>query len=57
MSAALPRARLSTCRGSAIAGEPSGMEMSQNMRAVLACVRQGSSWKVDGSGCAIMSDS
>ena len=40
-----------------MAGEPSGMVMSQNIRAVPAWVRHGSSWKVPGSGWAIMSAS
>ena len=57
MSEALFRARFSTWRGSAKLGEPSGRLMSQNIRAVLLCVRQGSIWKVAGSGWATMSDS
>ena len=58
MSEAFFSDRFSTKRGSAKDGEPSGSRMSQNMRAV-PCVapRQGSSWKVDGSGWATMSDS
>ena len=39
-------------------GEPSGIRMSQNIRAVAGLAsRHGSTWKVDGSGCATMSDS
>lgn len=52
------RARFSTYLGSAKDGEPSGMRMSQNIRAVPgASARHGRTWKVDGSGLAIMSDS
>src|SRR3712207_4399932 len=52
MSAPLPSARRSTCRGSAHAGDPSGSVMSQNIRAVsLGCPAvAGSTWKVPGSG-------
>ena len=59
MSAALPRARRSTCRGSAQAGEPSGSVMSQNIRAVSLTppLALGITWKVPGSGLASMSDS
>src|SRR5829696_1352927 len=57
MSLALPSARRSTNRGSAHEGEPSGIRMSQNIRAE-SPVRpsfQGRTWKVPGSGLAIMS--
>src|SRR6516225_4115888 len=58
MSDALPRLRLSTQRGSAYDGEPSGIRMSQNILATPGySPRHGSSWNVDGSGLAIMSDS
>ena len=58
MSAALFSVRLRTCRGSAYDAEPSGIMMSQNMRATPGpSPRQGSSAKVDGSGLASMSDS
>jgi hypothetical protein len=58
MSAALRIARLRTWRGSAKDGDPSGRPMSQNIRAVPPGLpRQGSNWKVDGSGWATMSDS
>ena len=57
-SAAFFRVRFSTYRGSAYDGEPSGMAMSQNIRAVAGLEsRQGSTWKVDGSGRSTMSDS
>ena len=57
-SAARARVRLSTWRGSAKDGEPSGITMSQNIRAVDgSSLRQGSSWNVVGSGLASMSDS
>ncbi len=50
--------RLSTKRGSAKEGEPSGIRMSQNIRAVPgASARHGRIWNVPGSGLAIMSDS
>ena len=60
IAAASPIARRSTCRGSAQDGEPSGMVMSQNIRAEYTrppSASQGSTWKVDGSGRATMSDS
>src|SRR5215831_15553672 len=58
MSDTLPRLRLSTQRGSAYDGEPSGIRMSQNILATPGySPRHGSSWNVDGSGLAIMSDS
>ena len=58
MSAAVCRVRLSTNRGSAYDGEPSGIMMSQNIRAVDGpSPRQGSSWNVLGSGWASMSAS
>src|SRR5215469_12490164 len=58
ISDALLRLRLSTQRGSAYDGEPSGIRMSQNMRATPGySPRHGSSWNVDGSGLAIMSAS
>ena len=60
MDAASPITRRSTCLGSAQLGLPSGMVMSQNIRAeyTLPCSdSQGRTWKVDGSGLAIMSDS
>ena len=51
-------ARLSTWRGSAYDGEPSGIRMSQNMRPVPGLApRHGSTWNVHGSGLATMSDS
>ena len=57
-SAAAARVRLSTNRGSAYDGLPSGITMSQNIRAVLGpSPRQGRIWNVDGSGLASMSDS
>ena len=52
--------RRSTWRESAHDGEPSGMVMSQNIRAEWcspALVVHGSTWKVDGSGRATVSDS
>ncbi|SKV94908.1 Uncharacterised protein [Mycobacteroides abscessus subsp. massiliense] len=52
--------RRSTCRGSDQDGDPSGSLISQNMRAewcLPALVVQGSTWNVDGSGCATVSDS
>src|SRR5436305_12668377 len=50
--------RRSTCRGSAYEGDPSGIRMSQNIRAVPgAWSRHGSTWNVVGSGRASMSDS
>src|SRR3954471_6871785 len=50
--------RRRTCRGSAYDGDPSGMRMSQNIRAVPgASPRHGSTWNVCGSGRASMSDS
>lgn len=50
--------RLRTYRGSAKDGDPSGIRMSQNIRAVPgASARHGSIWNVLGSGLAIMSDS
>ena len=52
--------RRSTWRLSDHDGEPSGMVMSQNMRAEWCSpelVVQGSTWKVDGSGRATVSDS
>ena len=52
--------RRSTCRESAHDGDPSGMVMSQNIRAewcLPALVVHGSTWKVDGSGLATVSDS
>src|SRR6516164_10912020 len=58
MSDALPRLRLSTQRGSAYDGDPSGIRMSQNILATPGySPRHGSNWNVDGSGLAIMSDS
>src|SRR5215475_7004243 len=58
MSDALPRLRLSTQRGSAYDGEPSGSRMSQNILATPGySPRHGSNWNVEGSGRAIMSDS
>jgi len=58
MSEAFFSARFSTYRGSAKDGAPSGRRMSQNIRAVpWVAPRQGSSWNVDGSGWATMSDS
>ena len=57
-SAARASVRLSTLRGSATAGSPSGVVMSQNMRAVGSMSpRHGSVWKVVGSGYASRSDS
>src|SRR5690349_622117 len=56
MSLALASARRSTNRGSAQDGEPSGMRMSQNIRAESpAPFFHGSTWNVPGSGLAIMS--
>src|SRR3954462_6404269 len=50
--------RRSTWRGSAYDGDPSGMRMSQYIRAVPgASPRHGSTWNVCGSGRASMSDS
>ena len=52
--------RRSTCRESAHDGDPSGMVMSQNIRAEWcwpALVVHGSTWNVDGSGRATVSDS
>ena len=49
--------RFSTYRGSPSNGEPSGFSTSQNIRATLASVFHGISWKVEGSGTATMSDS
>src|SRR3954463_12489801 len=50
--------RRRTCRGSAYDGAPSGVRMSQNIRAVPgASPRHGRIWKVPGSGRASMSDS
>src|SRR5947209_6583090 len=50
--------RRRTCRGSAYDGDPSGIRMSQNIRAVPgASPRHGSTWNVCGSGRASMSDS
>ena len=52
--------RRSTWRESAHDGEPSGIVMSQNMRAewcLPALVVHGSTWNVDGSGRATMSAS
>jgi hypothetical protein len=58
MSEAFFSVRLSTKRGSAKDGAPSGSRMSQNIRAVPWLEpRHGSNWKVDGSGWATMSDS
>ena len=56
-SAAFDSARRSTYRGSAHDGEPSGMGMSQNIRAESAGRPSGSGriWKVAGSGRASMS--
>ena len=49
---------MSTWRGSAQLGLPSGIRMSQNMRAVPGdSARQGRIWNVDGSGLTSMSDS
>ena len=57
-SAAVASVRFSTNRGSAYDGEPSGITMSQNIRAVLGpSPRHGRIWNVDGSGLASMSDS
>ncbi len=57
-SAAFDRVRFSTKRGSAYDGLPSGMTMSQNIRAVAGpWLRHGRIWNVDGSGLASMSDS
>ncbi|MCY1380330.1 hypothetical protein D9M69_681370 [compost metagenome] len=58
-SAALLRVRFSTLRGSAYDAEPSGITMSQNMRAVAgpSMLRHGRIWKVVGSGSASMSAS
>ncbi len=58
-SAARDSARRSTCRGSAQDGEPSGIRMSQNIRALspLPPPSNGRTWNVVGSGLAIMSDS
>ncbi len=57
-SAAFDSVRLSTNRGSAYDGDPSGITMSQNIRAVLGpSPRHGRIWKVDGSGLASMSAS
>jgi hypothetical protein len=50
-------ARLSTYRGSAYDGDPSGIMMSQNIRPTPDSPRHGKSWNVDGSGLAIMSAS
>lgn len=58
MSAALASVRFSTKRGSACDGEPSGIRMSQNMRAAPGVsLRHGRIWNVEGSGLASMSDS
>ncbi len=56
MSAARLSVRFSTCRGSAYEGLPSGMRMSQNIRAVDGpSPRHGRIWNVEGSGLASMS--
>ncbi|CAB5159055.1 unannotated protein [freshwater metagenome] len=56
--AALSKMRRKTLRGSAGDGVPSGMVMSQNMRAAPGdSVRHGKIEKVEGSGFANMSDS
>ncbi len=56
------RAALSTCRfrtqrGSPSKGDPSGLWMSQNIRATPSSERHGRIWNVVGSGRATMSDS
>ncbi len=57
-SAALLSVRLRTWRGSAYDGVPSGISMSQNIRAVAGpSSRHGRIWNVEGSGLASMSDS
>ena len=57
-SAAALSVRLSTKRGSAYDGLPSGITMSQNIRAVDGpSPRQGRIWNVAGSGLASMSAS
>ena len=57
-SAARDSVRFSTYLGSAYDGEPSGITMSQNIRAVLGpSPRHGRIWNVDGSGLASMSAS
>ena len=57
MSDARFRFRFSTYRGSPSNGSPPGIKISQNMRATARCSvdRQGSSWKVSGSGSATIS--
>ena len=58
LSAAVARMRLRTKRGSAYDGDPSGITMSQNIRAVVGpSPRHGRIWNVAGSGLASMSDS
>ncbi len=57
MSPALANARRRTWRGSAHDGDPSGIVMSQNIRAAspVSSRCQGMIWNVAGSGLAIMS--
>ena len=58
MLAALSNALRNTLRGSAAAGIPSGVVISQNIRAVGSISpRQGKIWKVEGSGWANISAS
>ena len=59
-SLAFDSVRRRTWRGSAHDGAPSGIAMSQNMRAEYGSpsgVSHGSTWNVAGSGLATMSDS
>ncbi len=57
ISAALDRVRRSTCRGSAQDGEPSGIRMSQKIRAesLPPWPLSGRIWNVEASGRASMS--